>query len=349
MKRNVCSAWETSTPEGGNELRARIGLQFFAEDGDGGADGADMDGTGMDGFLDGLGTEESGGAEDQRAAEGATAEAESGSEDQTAGQAGNEAGNTAAGEQPPAGGNAEKDPAQEPQTAPPVTLRFMDRQYQLPSDAMQAISQALGADARTLLQKGMNYDNKGRHEMGVLEQYAAAAGMELPQYLALLEKTLPEHEKNIEMEALRTRYPGADEKILGEIAQKNIDLRHAQREKARAERAQAAARETARVNGMRENIRKQAEQLRQDAEVREWTEYVKTAGITDKSQIPKELIEMVQTEKISPMLAHYKMQAAAARQEAENAKKEAANHRSTPGSLRGAADEHDDFLSGLFG
>ena len=348
---DVCMERETSATENENEFRARLGLQFFAESGEeGGAEGADMDDAGMDGFLDGLGAEENGGAEDQRAAEGAAAgEAEPGSADQTAGQAANGDGETLDGSEPPQGGDVSTAPVQEQQETPPVTLQFMDQQFTLPGDAVQAISDALGADARTLLQKGMNYDNKAVHELGVLERYAALGGMDLAGYVAYLEKELPDHELNMEMNTLRGQYPGAEDEILREIAQKNIALRRAEGARTRAEQENAAARDAQRVTEVREKIHRQMLEIQQEAERKEWNEYVRAAGITDKSQIPQELIEMVKNEKISPMMAHYKMQAAAARQEAENAKKEAANRRNTPGSLSGGADEHDDFLSGLFG
>ena len=348
--RNVWMARETSAPENENEFRARLGLQFFAESEEGGTEGADMDDAGMDGFLDGLGAEENGSAGDQRAAEDTAAgEAEQGSEDQTAGQVANGDGETLDGSESLQGGDVPAAPVQEQQETPPVTLQFMDQQFSLPGDAVQAISDALGADARTLLQKGMNYDNKAVHELGVLERYAALGGMDLAGYVAYLEKELPDHELNMEMNTLRGQYPGAEDEILREIAQKNIALRRAEGARTRAEQENAAARDAQRVTEVREKIHRQMLEIQQEAERKEWNEYVRAAGITDKSQIPQELIEMVKNEKISPMMAHYKMQAAAARQEAENAKKEAANRRNTPGSLSGGADEHDDFLSGLFG
>ena len=64
-----------------------------------------------------------------------------------------------------------------------MPLVYNGQQIMLPQDAVQEIGRALGMDAIELLQKGMNYEHKNERELAVLNQYAAAANMTVPQFI----------------------------------------------------------------------------------------------------------------------------------------------------------------------
>ena len=156
------SNWKTSNYDSTSEFRSRMGLQFFAEGEEAGADGADMDGDFGSDFEDGL---FNGDLENQQTAEQDTSEgADGGLENQQPDGQQEEPGKQEqeGGEQPPAEGQP---PAQEPPQL--IPLVYNGQQIMLPQAAVQEIGRALGANAIELLQKGMNYEHKNERELDI--------------------------------------------------------------------------------------------------------------------------------------------------------------------------------------
>ena len=217
------SNWKTSNYDSISEFRGRMGLQFFAEGEDAGTDGANMDGDFGSDFEDGL---FDGDLENQQTAEQDTSEgADGGLENQQPDGQQEESGKQEqeGGEQPPAEGQPpeqEQPPAQEqPQLVP---LTYNGQQIMLPQAAVQEIGRALGANAIELLQKGMNYEHKNERELAVLNQYAAAANMTVPQFIQQLEQRQQMQELEAEVEKLKNEFPATEENALREIAQRRV-------------------------------------------------------------------------------------------------------------------------------
>lgn len=77
----------------------------------------------------------------------------------------------------------------------------------------------LGEDeARTLAQKGMNYDKVYEP----LQKLARLNGMEVGEYLNKLSDTQTEYEVNKELSELKEKYPDTPEEVLNELAQKRV-------------------------------------------------------------------------------------------------------------------------------
>lgn len=314
-------------------LFKRLGLQFFAESesAEGAEGGALDDGANQpadEGFLDAL-EPEGGEPEDM----------------QTGGQPRDQ---PPAEEEPPAQTPPEQEPPAPEQTPPPQMMQ-MDlggRAVSLPADAVQAVSAALGMDAAGLLQKGMAYDGKAGRELAVLRDYAQAAGMSMEDYVGYLERERDNQMIAAEQARLQAQYPDAAPEILHEMAKNTMNMR-------RMEAEQNKARQEQRTAALREHIEQQARAIQQAAQARDWNAYVRAAGITAKEQIPKELVQMVVREGISPLTAYYRMQAESARKDAENQaaarQKEEGNRRESIGSMAGSMAENDQFLEGLFG
>ena len=134
------SNWEASNYESGNELRSRIGLQFFAKGEDGGADqGADMDGDFGTDFEAGLLGD---GLESQQTAEQDTGDggADGLESQQPEGRQGQPEDNQKGGQEPP----AEAQQEQPPQLVP---MTYNGQQIMLPQEAVQQLRGALGRTA----------------------------------------------------------------------------------------------------------------------------------------------------------------------------------------------------------
>lgn len=327
--------WKTSNHMDGSEIRGGIGLQYFAEDGNTSDTGADMDGFNGDAFLESL-TGENGLENQQAAAEGEEETVQDGAEDQRTEEQQEEPEN-----QPPEGGEVPPEAVEQPvQTVP---LVFNGQQILLPADAVQALTGALGANPVELLQKGMNYDRKAEREMRVLDQYAEAAGMNRQQYLEQLEGARNEQLLSAEMEQCRTEFPDTPDAALKAIAEGRMASR-------RAAEAQAAEQRRAELTAMQQRIDQTVEQARQEANIKAWDEYETIAGVHKPEDIPPRVMELVNSEGMTPVAAHWRYQAEQNQQAVRIAEKNQTNRQTSPGSVAGnESDTSDPFLRGLLG
>lgn len=327
--------WKTSNYMDGSEIRDSIGLQYFAEDGNTSDTGADMDGFNGDDFLAAL--EGNDGLEDQQtAAEGAEETVQDGAEDQRTEVQQEEPEN-----QPSEDGEVPPETAEQPvQTVP---LVYNGQQILLPADAVQALTGALGANPVELLQKGMNYDRKAEREMRVLDQYAEAAGMNRQQYLEQLEGARNEQLLSAEMEQCRTEFPDTPDAALKAIAEGRMASR-------RAAEAQAAEQRRAELTAMQQRIDQTVAQARQEAIDKAWDEYGELAGVHKPEDVPPRVMELVNSEGMTPVAAHWRYQAELNQQAVRIAEKNQTNRQTSPGSVAGnESDSSDPFLKGFLG
>lgn len=327
--------WKTSNHMDGSEIRDSIGLQYFAEDGNTSDTGADMDGFNGDDFLAAL--EGNDDLENQQtAAEGAEETVQDGAENQRAEEQQEEPEN-----QPPEGGEVPPETAEQPvQTVP---LVYNGQQILLPADAVQALTGALGANPVELLQKGMNYDRKAEREMRVLDQYAEAAGMNRQQYLEQLEGARNEQLLSAEIEKCRAEFPETPDAALKAIAEGRMASQ-------RAAAAQAAEQQRARLDAMQQRIDQTVAQARQEADERAWDEYETLAGVHKPEDVPPRVMELVNSEGMTPVAAHWRYQAEQNAQAVQIEKKNNQNKMTSPGSVQGnEGDTSDPFLRGLLG
>ena len=327
--------WKTSNHMDGSEIRDSIGLQYFAEDGNTSDTGADMDGFNGDAFLESL-TGENGLENQQTAAEGEEETVQDGAENQRAEEQPEEPEN-----QPSEDGEAPPETVEQPvQTVP---LVYNGQQILLPADAVQALTGALGANPVELLQKGMNYDRKAEREMRVLDQYAEAAGMNRQQYLEQLESARNEQLLSAEIEQCRTEFPDTPDAALKAIAEGRMASQ-------RAAAAQAAEQQRAQLDAMQQRIDQTVAQARQEANEKAWDEYEVLAGVHKPEDIPPRVMELVNSEGMTPVAAHWRYQAEQNQQAVRIAEKNQTNRQTSPGSVAGnESDTSDPFLRGLLG
>lgn len=311
--------WKTSNSTDGKTVRDLIGLQYFAED----DTGADMDGFDESEFLAAL---EGSDAEDQRGTnEGNEEIVQDGAEDQRAEEHSEEPEN-----QPPEGGEEPQETAEQPvQTVP---LVYNGQQIMLPADAVQALTGALGANPVELLQKGMNYDHKAEREMRVLDQYAEASGMSRQQYLEQLESARNEQLLSAEIEKCRVEFPETPDVALKAIAEGRMASR-------RAAEAQAAEEQRAQLTAMQQRIDQTVAQAKQDATVKAWDEYETLADVHKPEDVPPRVMELVNSEGMTPVAAHWRYMSEQAQQQVEIEKKNNKNKQMSPGSMGGAGEE----------
>lgn len=311
--------WKTSNSTDGKTVRNLIGLQFFAEDGD----GADMDGFDESEFLAAL---EGSDAEDQRGTnEGNEEIVQDGAEDQRAEEHSEEPEN-----QPP----EDDENSDAAQTAAPQTVPFKwkDTEILLPAEAVNALQSALGANPVELLQKGMNYDAKGEREFRLLDQYAEASGMSRQQYLEQLESARNEQLLSAEIEKCRAEFPETPDAALKAIAEGRMASQ-------RAAAAQAAEQQRAELTAMQQRIDQTVEQAREEADARAWEEYVSLSGVKSFEEVPKRVLELVQQEAMTPVAAHWRYQAELNQQAVRIAEKNQTNRQTSPGSMTGTGEE----------
>lgn len=325
---------ETSGYESGSEIRNWIGIQFFAEGGDGGADtGADMDGDFGTDFAAGLLGD---GLEDQQTAgqdpgEGADGGLES---QQPDGQQEQPEDKQQGGQEPPAEARQE----QQPQLVP---MTFNGQQIMLPQEAVQQLRGALGTDPVALLQKGMNYDHKAERELRVLDQYASAAGQTRAQFLEQLEQAQQQQELAAELEKARSEFPeGTPDAALTEIAKSRVASKRAAEQQQRAQQ-QAA------VQQVQQRANQAVQEARRKAEIAEWDRYEQMAKVHKPEDIPPRVMELVQQQGLKPTEAHLQYQLEQAQQQNEIHKKDQQNRKQSAGSLTGVGDTADDFLRGF--
>lgn len=312
--------WKTSNSTDGKTVRDLIGLQYFAED----DTGADMDGFNGDDFLAAL--EGNDDLENQQtAAEGAEETVQDGAENQRAEEQQEEPEN-----QPPEGGEVPPETVEQPvQTVP---LVYNGQQILLPADAVQALTGALGANPVELLQKGMNYDRKAEREMRVLDQYAEAAGMNRQQYLEQLEGARNEQLLSAEIEKCRAEFPETPDAALKAIAEGRMASQ-------RAAAAQAAEQQRAQLTAMQQRIDQTVAQARQEANEKAWDEYEVLAGVHKPEDIPPRVMELVNSEGMTPVAAHWRYQAEQNQQAVRIAEKNQTNRQTSPGSMTGTGEE----------
>lgn len=302
----------------------------------------DMDGFNGDDFLAAL--EGNDGLENQQtAAEGAEETVQDGAENQRAEEQQEEPENQPpeGGEVPPEGGEVPPETVEQPvQTVP---LVYNGQQILLPADAVQALTGALGANPVELLQKGMNYDRKAEREMRVLDQYAEAAGMNRQQYLEQLEGARNEQLLSAEIEKCRAEFPDTPDAALKAIAEGRMASQ-------RAAAAQAAEQQRAQLTAMQQRIDQTVAQARQEANEKAWDEYEVLAGVHKPEDIPPRVLELVQTEGMTPTAAHWRYQSELAQQQVQIEKKNNMNKQMSPGSVAGnEGDTSDPFLKGFLG
>lgn len=327
--------WKTSNHMDGSEIRDSIGLQYFAEDGNTSDTGADMDGFNGDDFLAAL--EGNDDLENQQtAAEGAEETVQDGAENQRAEEQQEEPEN-----QPPEGGEVPLETVEQP--AQTVPLVYNGQQILLPAEAVNALQSALGTNPVELLQKGMNYDAKGEREFRLLDQYAEASGMSRQQYLEQLESARNEQLLSAEIEKCRAEFPETPDVALKAIAEGRMASR-------RAAEAQAAEQQRAQLTAMQQRIDQTVAQARQEADERAWDEYETLAGVHKPEDIPPRVMELVNSEGMTPVAAHWRYQAEQNAQAVQIEKKNNQNKMTSPGSVQGnKGDTSDPFLRGLLG
>lgn len=318
----------------GSELRAGIGLQYFAE----GETGADMDGFDGGAFLESL-TGENGLENQQAAAPDGGAEGEEG---------GLENQQTDPGQQdepetlPPEGGETPPEEA-ENQPVQTVPLVYNGQQIMLPADAVQALTGALGVNPVELLQKGMNYDAKGEREFRLLDRYAEASGMSRQQYLEQLEGVQRQQMLEGEIEKCRSEFPDTPDAALRAIAEGRLASQ-------RAEQVRAAQQRQAEITAAQQRIDQTVQQARHEAEMRAWDEYVRVSGAKSVEDVPPRVAELVTKEHMTPVAAHWRYMSEQAQQQVEIEKKNNQNRQMSPGSMTGReGDTSDPFLRGLLG
>lgn len=272
----------------------------------------------------------------QTAAEGEEETVQDGAEDQRTGEQQEEPEN-----QPPEGGEVPPETAEQPvQTVP---LVYNGQQILLPADAVQALTGALGANPVELLQKGMNYDAKGEREFRLLDQYAEAAGMNRQQYLEQLEGARNEQLLSAEMEQCRAEFPDTPDAALKAIAEGRMASR-------RAAEAQAAEQQRAELSAMQQRIDQTVEQARQEANIKAWDEYETIANVHRPEDVPPRVMELVNSEGMTPVAAHWRYQAELNQQAVRIAEKNQTNRQTSPGSVAGNGnDTSDPFLKGFLG
>ena len=208
---------------------------------------------------------------------------------------------------------------------------------------LQALTGALGANPVELLQKGMNYDRKAEREMRVLDQYAEAAGMNRQQYLEQLEGARNEQLLSAEIEKCRAEFPETPDAALKAIAEGRMASQ-------RAAAAQAAEQQRAELSAMQQRIDQTVEQARQEANEKARDEYEVLTGAHKPEDNPPRVMELVQTEGMTPTAAHWRYQSELAQQQVQIEKKNNMNKQMSPGSVAGnEGDTSDPFLRGLLG
>lgn len=334
---------ETSVSEGQNEFRARVGLQFFAE-GEDTSGAADTDATGgddgVDSFLAALtgnqreGEETGGGGHDD-AGNQRTEEQQQDAEEQTADQT--EQTETKAEDEQPADAGATAEPK-----PPVVPLTYNGRKIPLPAEAVDALAGVIGHDPVELLQKGMNYESKAEREVRLLDEFAKQSHMTREAYLAQLESTLAEQRVQDEAARVMQEMPGVTEEVARNLAQQRVAVQREQEKIEQQKQMQAA-------QAAQMRVQQQVQAAQQQAEMKAWDEYEKIADVHKPEDIPERVMELVKTEGLTPIAAHYKYENEQLEQQLQVQKKEKQNAARTTGSMAGADDTHDAFLAALLG
>lgn len=334
----------------------RVGIQFFADGAEAPAESTPVSagepsitgGTpdGGDAFLEGL-TGADDAAEDTPAdePEGGAQAAPDGRQDQPAGEP-----SAAAGTQDGSEGLPRDQPVGAQTGGPEQTVQaeIGGRAVHLPVQALQALSSALGMDAAALLQRGAAYNAGQTREAQILNDYAAAAGMDLPAYLSFLEGERDEQLIRREMENIRGRYPeGTPDAALHDIAKSTVERQRAQQAEA-ARQQQAAAQQMMRRATLDVRMREQNQQL--GAFLKDHPE------IRGSKDVPQAVWDLVRARGMTVPAAYAiyerdqaRSESADLREQLKIANKQNNNRATSAGSQQGGGDNGDPFLQGLFG
>ena len=101
---------------------------------------------------------------------------------------------------------------------------------------------------------------------------------------------------------------------------------------------------------MQQRIEQTVAQARQEANEKAWDEYEVLAGVHKPEDIPPRVMELVNSEGMTPVAAHWRYQAELNQQAVRIAEKNQTNRQTSPGSVAGnESDTSDPFLRGLLG
>ncbi len=185
------------------------------------------------------------------------------------------------------------EPAKAPETkeAPAeemLSLKFLDKNYDLKKEAAQEVAKALGIDETSListLQKGLNYDYaieraKDNPAMKVLDFYAKENGMSVERYLQELDKGKDKVLFSKELAKLQEAHPEADEGLLKELAQRNVESR-----------------------------KQEIAKVTEEEKYKPWQDFYKEYPEIKPTDVPKEVMELVAKGE-SPIFAMMKVEKA---------------------------------------
>ena len=295
------------------------------------AQDADMDGFDGDVFLAALGGEEIGGDQaDQTDAGAENAQLADGGDQTDGGDA-------------PEESEEQQQPEEAGAPAQVLTMRSMDRSYELPAGAVGEVARALGVTpeaAVALMQKGMNYDNKGAREARLLQGLAQSAGLDYNAFLAKAEGEQRELRVRAEMSRVAATLPeGTPDEALRQIAEGNLASQRAreQIEAAKNRMHQESAAQNAKVEPFRELLRARPD-IKSKADIPQaaWE-------LIGKGMHPLSAVLQAERDKLTQEKAELSRQL-----EAE--KKNNKNRQQAAGSMAsGAAAEDDPFLAALLG
>ena len=107
----------------------------------------------------------------------------------------------------------------------------------------------------------------------------------------------------------------------------------------RAAAAQAAEQQRAQLTAMQQRIDQTVAQARQEANEKAWDEYETIAGVHKPEDVPPRVMELVNSEGMTPVAAHWRYMSEQAQQQVEIEKKNNQNKQMSPGSMGGAGEE----------
>lgn len=211
-----------------------------------------------------------------------------------------------------------------------IRVQFLHEEREIPID-----------EARSLIQKGMNYDHvvrqrdeKFTREMGVIDRFANLSGMTREQYIEYMEQNAESIAQEKELRDLREKHPEASEETLLEMARLRLKENEAGA-KNRAEDKKKAEDEAAR---------------------KPWVDLFKRYPDVKADQLPKEVLQRV-SEGMSPTEAYQAFLLSQKMQEIQSLKDENAAKQHNQkikekalGSMQTEQEpEEDEFLAGFLG
>lgn len=183
-------------------------------------------------------------------------------------------------------------------------------------------------EARTLAQKGMNYDHL-KERYAPIEELARLNNMDVNSFINSLGETQRQFELDKEMKSLREQYPDTNQEVLKELAQSRAEGRVAQ------QRAQFQEEESAKANA-------QDEQVHRDLEM-----FKKEFPGVDYTELPQEVYDNVRNG-LPLLYAYSKYLRSSELAQSKVDQQNKANKAKSLGNTSNAGEGvKDDFLSGL--